>query len=88
MHLYEVLPGGTAGDIARSESETIGLGASDEATLSQLQPLTQEAAGVLLGAPASWEEVAVGREHQNRDGRAATLSPRHRQQAALDRARA
>ena len=35
--------------IARNEIETPGLGAADEATLSQLQPLTNEAAGVLLG---------------------------------------
>jgi hypothetical protein len=60
VHLYEILPGGTAGDIARSESETIGLGASDEATLSQLQPLTQEAAGVLLGAPGLGRKLPSG----------------------------
>jgi hypothetical protein len=60
VHLYEILPGGTAGDIARSESETIGLGASDEATLSQLQPLTQEAAGVLLRAPGLGRKLPPG----------------------------
>ena len=60
VHLYEVLPGGTAADIARSESETIGLGASDEATLSQLQPLTNEAAGALLGAPALGRRLPAG----------------------------
>jgi hypothetical protein len=60
VHLYEVLPGGTAADIARSESETIGLGASDEATLSQLQPLTHEAAGELLGAPALGRKLPPG----------------------------
>ena len=60
VHLYEVLPGATAADIARSESETIGLGASDEATLSQLQPLTHEAAGVLLGAPALGRKLPAG----------------------------
>jgi hypothetical protein len=51
VHLYEVLPGNTLADIARSETETPGLGASDEATLAQLHPLTHEAAGVLLGTP-------------------------------------
>ena len=51
VHLYEVIPGGDVGDIARHETETPGLGAADEATVSQLQPLTQEAAGVLLGKP-------------------------------------
>ena len=60
VHLYEVLPGGTAADIARAESETIGLGASDEATLSQLQPLTHEAAGALLGAPALGRKLPPG----------------------------
>ena len=51
IHLFEVLAGGTAADIARNETETPGLGAADEVTLSQLQPLTHEAAGVLLGRP-------------------------------------
>jgi hypothetical protein len=51
LHLFEVLPGGTAADIARNETETPGLGAADEVTLSQLQPLTHEAASVLLGKP-------------------------------------
>ena len=46
-------PGGTAADIARSESETLGSVIGDEVTLSQLQPLTHEAAGALLGAPRS-----------------------------------
>ena len=51
VHLYEALPGTTVADIARSESETPGLGASDEATVSQLHPLTPEAASALLGKP-------------------------------------
>jgi len=50
-HLYEALPGTTVADIARGESETLGLGASDEATVSQLHPLTREAASALLGKP-------------------------------------
>jgi hypothetical protein len=52
VHLFEVLPGGTAADITRYEKETPGLGSADEATISQLQPLTHEAAGALLGKPA------------------------------------
>ena len=44
IHLFEVIPGGTTTDIARHEAEVSGLGATDEATLSQLQPLTNEAA--------------------------------------------
>jgi hypothetical protein len=51
MYLYEALPGTTIADIARSEAETPGLGASDEATLSQLHPFTRNAAAVLLGKP-------------------------------------
>jgi hypothetical protein len=42
VHLYEALPGTTVADIARSETETPGLGAADEATVSQLHPLTNE----------------------------------------------
>ena len=51
VHLYETLPGTTAADIARAETATPGLGAADEATVSQLQPLTRQAASVLLGKP-------------------------------------
>jgi hypothetical protein len=51
VHLYEVLPGGTLADITANEGETAGLGAADEATVSQLHPLTEEAASVLLGKP-------------------------------------
>ena len=51
VHLYEALPGTTVADIARSETETPGLGAADEATVAQLHPLTQEAASSLLGKP-------------------------------------
>ena len=36
-----------------TKAETPGLGAADEVTLSQLQPLTHEAAGVLLGTAGS-----------------------------------
>jgi hypothetical protein len=60
VHLYETLPGTTAGDIARSESETPGLGASDEATVSQLHPLTQEAASALLGKPGLGRPLPPG----------------------------
>jgi hypothetical protein len=49
VHLYEALPGTTVADIARGESETPGLGDADEATVSQLHPLTLEAASALLG---------------------------------------
>ncbi len=59
VHLYEVIPGGNAADIARNETETAGLGAADEATLSQLQPLTHEAATVLLGKPGLGRRLPV-----------------------------
>jgi hypothetical protein len=51
MYLYETLPGTTVADIARGETETPGLGASDEATLSQFHPMTRNAAAILLGKP-------------------------------------
>ena len=60
IHLFEVLPGGDAADIARHETETPGLGAADEATLSQLQPLTHEAAGVLFGRPGLGRRLLTG----------------------------
>ncbi len=60
VHLFEVLPGGTAADIARHETETPGLGAADEATLTQLQPLTHEAASVLLGRPGLGRRLLPG----------------------------
>src|SRR4029078_10294372 len=49
MYLYEALPGTAIADIARSETDTPGLGAPDEATLSQFHPLTRNAAAILLG---------------------------------------
>jgi hypothetical protein len=52
VRLYETLPGTTVADIAGNERETPGLGASDAATISQIHPLTREAAGALLGRPA------------------------------------
>ena len=55
-----MLPGSTVSDIARGESETPGLGASDEAALSQLHPLTHEAASVLLGRPALGRRLPPG----------------------------
>jgi hypothetical protein len=51
VHLYEALPGTSAAEIARGESDATGLGAADEASLAQLHPLTHEAASLLLGRP-------------------------------------
>ncbi len=59
VHLYEVISGSSAADIARAETET-GLGATDEAALSQLHPLTHEAAGILLGRPALGRRLPGG----------------------------
>jgi hypothetical protein len=64
-HLYEALPGTTVADIARSESETPELGASDEATVSQLHPLTKEAAAALLGKPGLGRSLLQGSDRQN-----------------------
>lgn len=60
IYLFEVLPGGTAADIARGERETPGLGSADEAAIEQLQPLTPSAAGLLLGKPALGRAVPPG----------------------------
>ncbi len=60
VHLYEVVAGGTAADIARSEAETPGLGSADEVAISQLQPLTHEAAAVLLGRPGLGRTLPSG----------------------------
>lgn len=59
VHLYETLPGTTAADIARAETGTPGLGAADEATVSQLKPLTRQAASVLLGKPGLGRNLAA-----------------------------
>jgi hypothetical protein len=65
VYLYEALPGTTVADIARSESETPGLGASDEATIAQLHPLTREAASALLGKPGLGRCPLPGSDRQN-----------------------
>ena len=88
VHLFEVLPGSTAADIARSESETIGLGASDEATLAQLQPLTHEAAGVLLGTPGLGRRLPAGVNIRNVAAGPASVSPGHSDRRPLTVARA
>lgn len=60
VHLYEALPGTTAADIARAETATPGLGSADEATVSQLKPLTRQAASVLLGKPGLGRSLMAG----------------------------
>jgi hypothetical protein len=65
VHLYEVLPGSTAADISRGENQTPGLGASDEATFAQLHPLTEEAAGILLGKRGLGRALAAGADLRN-----------------------
>ncbi|MGC4093007.1 MAG: hypothetical protein QM756_34995 [Polyangiaceae bacterium] len=59
VHLYEVLPGTLASDISAHESESIGLGSADEATVSQLHPLSEAAASTLLGKPGLGRAVPV-----------------------------
>ena len=65
MYLYEALPGTTIADIARSEAETPGLGASDEATLSQFHPLTRNAAAILLAKPGLGRVALLGSHRRN-----------------------
>jgi hypothetical protein len=64
-YLYEALPGTTVADIARSESKTPGLGASDQAAVSQLHPLTPQAASALLGKPGLGRSLLQGSTRQN-----------------------
>jgi hypothetical protein len=65
VHLYETLPGTTVADIARSESETPGLGASDEAAYSQLLPLTPRVASTLLGKPGLGRDMSITSDSRN-----------------------
>ena len=50
VHLYEVIDGADASDIARGEADVPGLGGS-YGSWSRLHPLTPEAAGMLLQEP-------------------------------------
>ena len=65
MHLYEALPGITAADIARNESDTLGLGSSEQPTVSQLHPLTPRAASALLGKPGLGRDLPSGSSRWN-----------------------
>jgi hypothetical protein len=57
VHLYEAIPGTTLGRIARLEKRTPGLGKRE--WYWKLQPLTPEAAGMLLGEPGLGRAVAA-----------------------------
>jgi hypothetical protein len=56
VHLYEAVPGTTLAGIARME-ETSGLGSARTGVWSQIQPLTPEAASLLLGSPRLGREL-------------------------------
>lgn len=58
LHLYEAVPGTSLAAIARDEADVRGLGSSERSAWSQLQPLTPEAAGLLLGAPRLGRELS------------------------------
>jgi hypothetical protein len=60
IHLFETISGSTAGDVARLESETLGLGPGDGVAASQFHPLTPEAAEVLLGKPGLGRPLPPG----------------------------
>lgn len=55
VHLYEAIPGTRLPELARLEENTPGLGAPEG--YKQLQPLTREAAELLLGEPDLGREV-------------------------------
>jgi hypothetical protein len=56
VHLYEAVPGTTLAGIARME-EASGLGSGRTAVWSQIQPLTPEAASLLLASPRLGREL-------------------------------
>jgi hypothetical protein len=60
VHLFETIAGSTAADVARIEGETLGMGSGDAVTVSQLQPLTPEAAELLLGRPGLGRRLPRG----------------------------
>ena len=67
MHLFEVIRRAARRPTSpATKAETLGLGAADEATLSQLQPLTHEAAACCW-APALGRRAAAGSGHPDRD---------------------
>jgi hypothetical protein len=57
IHLYETMPGTDLQDISRAETGVQGLGPATGPAWMQLHPLTQEAAGMLLGEPALGRDV-------------------------------
>ncbi len=61
VHLYEAVPGTSLAAIAQTE-EARGLGSSDAAVWSQIQPLTPEAGLLLLGSPGLGRELPDGAE--------------------------
>ncbi len=56
LHLYEAVPGTTLAGIARME-EAHGLGSAETSVWSQIQPLTPEAASLLVGSPRLGREL-------------------------------
>jgi hypothetical protein len=56
VHVYEAVPGTTLGGIARLD-EVRGLGSAETAVWSQIQPLTPEAAALLVGSPRLGREL-------------------------------
>ena len=61
VHLFETLPGGHLGHIAQFESEASG---SMSETIGELQPLTTEAASLLMREPALGRPGSNVRDHR------------------------
>lgn len=51
MHIFEATPGTWLSDIAKNETDIVGLGSSAREAWENILPLTEEAAGMLLGEP-------------------------------------
>ena len=84
VYLYEALPGTTVADIARSETETPSLGASDEAAVAQLHPLTREAASALLGKPGLGRSPLPGFRQVEHGRRTTAISSGNCRKASAD----
>ncbi len=59
VHLYETMPGTSLHEISKLERNVPGLGTGAKSAWSQLHPLTQEAAGLLIGEPGLGREVSA-----------------------------
>ena len=87
MYLYEALPGTTIADIARSEAETPGLGASDEADPVAIASPHPQCRGGAARQAGSWPRCAPRRRQAEHCRRTTAISSGHSRTAAADHPR-